>query len=438
VPSLLNKSARKPRLTALYHYFHPDDVVSARHYADLCLGLTALGWEVEVLPCNRGCRDERKTYSLNEKWRGVNIRRVWRPPIAQASTVGRILNACWMIASWCCIAFRPSNRLPDVLLIGTDPIMSILVAAVVKLLRPRVRIVHWVFDLYPEALVADALLPEKSLLVRLLHPLLRRAYRSCDLIADLGPCMGERLVAYGALGRQSTLVPWAVVEPEAVLAPDPRVRAKLFGEARLAVLYAGNFGRAHGYEEFLELARAVRGSGIHFCFAVRGNRVQELKSAVGPEDTNVSFADFAAESELSARLAAADVHLASLRPGWTGVVVPSKFFGSLAAGRPVVFAGEPQSAIARWIRQYNVGWVLDGTSVLQVKEALERQAAIPRELHELQKRCYDTYQERFSRQTMVDAWDFALRKTISTTSPKKRVGDREDRRSQPALECGVA
>ena len=75
------------------------------------------------------------------------------------------------------------------------------------------------------------------------------------------------------------------------------------------------------------------------------------------------FAGFAPESELEKRLAAADIHLVSLRPEWTGVVVPSKFFGSLAAGRPVVFAGGPDSAIARWIHEFGVGWVLTTDNV---------------------------------------------------------------------------
>ena len=352
---LFSQSTRKPRITALYHYFHPDDVVSARHYSDLSLGLVARGWEVEVMPCNRGCRDERKTYPLYEEWRGISIRRVWRPRLPQASSMGRILNALWMVVAWCRIAIQPENRMPDVLVIGTGPILSVLVALVVKVLRPQMQNAHWVFDLYPGAAIADNWVRKESGLVRLLRPLIRRAYGSCDLIADLGPCMGERLALYGAPRRQITLVPWAIVEPDAVQAPNPRIRHQLFGDARLAVLYAGNFGRAHCHEEFLELARAVNGSGIHFCFAVRGNCVQELKSAIRPEDTNITFADFAAESELPARLAAADVHLASLRPGWTGIVVPSKFFGSLAAGRPVIFAGEPHSAIARWIRRHNVG-----------------------------------------------------------------------------------
>ena len=48
----------RPQVTVLYHYFHPDDVVSARHFDGLCRGLAERGWDVLVRPCNRGCRDE--------------------------------------------------------------------------------------------------------------------------------------------------------------------------------------------------------------------------------------------------------------------------------------------------------------------------------------------------------------------------------------------
>ena len=52
------------------------------------------------------------------------------------------------------------------------------------------------------------------------------------------------------------------------------------------------------------------------------------------------------------------------------MVVPSKFFGSLAAGRPVVFAGGPDSAIAGWIREFGVGWVLTADNVAEVAAEL--------------------------------------------------------------------
>src|SRR5262249_5460105 len=164
--------------------------------------------------------------------------------------------------------------------------------------------------------------------------LLRAAYASCDLIADLGSCMRQRLAAYAPPGHKATLVPWALVEPESVERPDPVVRRALFGDSKLGLLYSGNFGRAHSFAEFLDLARVRRDDGVHFCFGVRGNRAEELRSAIGPGDANISLAGFAPEAELEERLTAADIHLVSLRPDWSGLVVPSKFFGALAAGRP--------------------------------------------------------------------------------------------------------
>ena len=108
-------------------------------------------------------------------------------------------------------------------------------------------------------------------------------------MVDLGPCMRKLLDKYEHGKPAMTLVPWALSEPAEPEKPDPRVRQELFGSARLGLLYSGNFGRAHSYESFLALARQLRGTGVHFCFAVRGNRAEELKQAVTPEDTNITL-----------------------------------------------------------------------------------------------------------------------------------------------------
>jgi hypothetical protein len=44
---------------------------------------------------------------------------------------------------------------PDVLVVGTDPILSVLVALGVKKCWPQVRVVHWCFDLHPEGAIAE-------------------------------------------------------------------------------------------------------------------------------------------------------------------------------------------------------------------------------------------------------------------------------------------
>jgi glycosyltransferase involved in cell wall biosynthesis len=227
--------------------------------------------------------------------------------------------------------------------------------------------------------------------------------------------MRERLLEYGGPGRRVTLVPWALSEPAVPPPPRPEARRERFGDASLGLLYSGSFGRAHASEAILALARRLRGSGISFCFSVRGNRAEDLRRAVLPEDSNVRFVPFCEETELEAHLATADVHVASLRHEWSGVVVPSKFVGSLAAGRPVLFAGPRGSSIARWIGEHDVGWVLDGDgdNAGRVAEALQGLARDPVALAALQRRCHAVYQEQFSRERTLDRWDQELRSLLA-------------------------
>jgi glycosyltransferase involved in cell wall biosynthesis len=253
---------------------------------------------------------------------------------------------------------------------------------------------------------------DNSLHVRIAKRVAGASYQSCDLVADLGSCMRERLDLYGHQSRKVTLPPWALSEPDAVRTPDFQTRKELFGEASLCLLYSGNFGQAHSFDEFLELARMLRPEPIRFCFGVRGNRVEALKAAVRSDDSNVSFAGFAPESVLEARLAAADIHLTSLRPSWTGVVVPSKFFGSLASGRPVIFAGPADSSIARWIREHNVGWVLNQESLPAVAQELRELARNKEKLRSMQDRCHNVYQRHFSLGRIMDRWDQELRELL--------------------------
>jgi colanic acid biosynthesis glycosyl transferase WcaI len=399
---------RRPKATVLYHYFYPDDVVSAVHLSELAQGLRARGWDVTAKPSTRSCREEGVSYPIWEKWEGIRIERVWRPRFRQASSLGRILNASWMIGAWSLAALCP-RRAPEVLVIGTDPILSVLVACAWKTLRPRTKIVHWCFDLYPEAAYADELLGRTTMAARILERVLRSAYAACDAIVDIGPCMRRLLAKYGSPARQITLVPWALEEPAAVPDSGNRERKEIFGEARLALMYSGTFGRAHSFEGILELARALRSDDARFAFSVRGNREQELRQAITAEDTNIGFVPFAAPDRLGDRLAAADVHVVSLRPEWTGTVIPSKFFGALAIGRPVIFFGAPDSSIAAWIRQYQVGWVWEPGKTADIAAELRHLAEGETEMRALRERCHRVYYEWFSREVTLDAWNCRLR-----------------------------
>ena len=410
---------RAPTVLVLYHYFHPDDVVSAVHVAELCEGLAEKGWRVTAMPCNRSRRDDQIVFTPDETWGDVEIKRVWRPPLNQGSSLGRVLNAAWMISRWS-LAALSRREAPDAIIIGTDPILSVVAARVWKRLRPETRIAHWCFDLYPEAAVADGQLKAGSMLTGLTKALLRPAYDCCDLIADIGGCMRRRLEEYGGAARRVTLTPWALAEPLRPLPVDWEERRNIFGDTALALLYSGNFGRAHSYDRILALARLLEPDGAKLAFSVRGSRVGELKQAAAGQ-ANVSFTPFASQEGLEARLSAADIHVVSLRDEWTGTVVPSKFFGALAVGRPLLFAGSPDSAIAEWITKHGVGWVLTPENIESIAEELKEFCGSADALRRKSHHCHRVYQEHFSRRRVTDQWDSELRGLLGAALESEAV-----------------
>jgi hypothetical protein len=405
-------------------------VVSARHFGDLAEEQQRRGWHVTVLTSNRSCRQRGRSFARYENWNGIDIHRVFRPDWDQSRPLSRLLNSSWMIASW----FANTLKLPsfDAAIVGSDPAFSPLLSLALRRAFPRTAIVHWCFDLYPEAIEAEGDNPSARALFPIARALMARAYRAYDGLVDLGPRMQQRLSAYHAGAEQQTLVPWALAEAARVAAPDPAVRAELFGDARLGLLYSGNLGRAHAFEPFLRLARACRarsGNAISFCFAARGYRERELRAAVTSADTNVRFAQFADESAFQARLEAADVHLLSLRAEWSGIVVPSKFFGSLAVGRPVLYAGPADSEVAAWIAQHDVGLCLaeqgppgseDVRADMGIDHAVDRLHALmagssddSSDLRRWQANALAVYHREFSKRAVNDRWDALLRRLVA-------------------------
>jgi glycosyltransferase involved in cell wall biosynthesis len=401
-----------PKALIFYHFFYPDDVISATIISELAEGLVKRGWDVTAMPSNRACHDESNKYASSEEWKGVHIRRVWRPGLTQSSALGRILNAAWMIFRWSLAALSFKQK-PDVIIVGTDPILSLLAIRFWKLFRPRTIIMHWCFDLYPEAAIADGLVKPQGIADRLIRWLLRPAYRACDLLADIGYCMRARLASYKTPAKLVTLTPWALEEPNAPLEPDLAERKQLFGDAALTLMYSGSFGRAHSYQEILDLARLLRGHNINLVFGVRGNREQMLRDAVKESDVNVAFCGFAPPNRLEARLSAPDIHVVSLRTEWTGTVVPSKFFGAMAAGRPVLFSGSRESALAKWIESYGLGWVLTPANICRIADQIISYASLPDQQLSMRQNCYDIYHKYFSKDHVIDSFNRELREILS-------------------------
>jgi len=411
--SLNETTGQKGDICVFYHFYKPDDVVSAVHFADLCEGLAARGWNVTVRTSNRYCRHPGRIDPRREVVNGVNVVRSRRPGFSQSSNVLRMVNSLWIQAAWLWGFWRSPK--PDAVIVGTDPQFSQLMLPLLRRIAPRCRILYWSFDTYPEAVLAES--PGRVVrgLAEFLYRLMPRLYRPVDVMVDIGPYMRALLQKHGHDARLATLVPWALSEPEFGIPVNRQVRDAMFGQdATLGVLYSGNMGMAHEYEGFLALARMLRtrAPGVIFAFSSRGNRMDEMLAALTDDDTNVRILPFASQEELEDRLNAADIHLLSLKEKWAGIVVPSKFFGSLAAGKPVLYAGSAESCIGQWIRQHDLGLLLTDDNAAEIADRLVAYSENTDELMKWKHSAYRVYHEQFSRKRVIDGWDELLREEI--------------------------
>lgn len=397
------------RIYVFYHFYKPDDVVSAVHFADLCEGLERRGWHVTMITSNRYCRSKGSITPKSESIDGVEVVRAWRPPFAQSSNIFRIVNSLWIQFAW----IRQYRRMPEpaAVIVGTDPQFSQWMLPRLKKTHPAAKLFFWSFDMYPEAIQAEQMSSFVTSMANRISSWMPRFYRPVDVMVDIGSCMRERLNKHRHAAGMKTIVPWALVEPEADLPVNQSVRQTMFGEdVELGILYSGTLGKAHEYEDFLKLARSLRDVAprIVFAFSSHGNRIAEMQAQLTPEDTNIRFLPFASQEELEDRLNAADIHLLSLKSNWAGIVVPSKFFGSLAVGKPVLYAGAEDSCIARWIEEHNLGLFLDSENSEEVAQKLIDYSRDPDLLIQWQQSTHRTYHAKFSRERMLESWHHLL------------------------------
>jgi colanic acid biosynthesis glycosyl transferase WcaI len=399
-----------------YHFLPPDEVVSAIHFGDLAEGLAKLGWQVIGITSHRVRHDHSIALPSHQTQDGYEVIRLWRPPFNVSKTHGRILAAAWMIAAWMfTFMFFKRKYRPDVCLFGTDPIMSLVLAPWIKFVSRSTKVATWYFDVYPDALVADRMIKHSGMVNGILRAIERRAWKGVDLIFDLGHCMQNLLKSRATNAKSLTIYPWSLLEPSEINSPSAEVRNKLFGTAKIGLLYSGNLGHAHEYKPCLSFMSHFTTDEAHLHFACRGSKLADLKDSLhAGQHPTISLGSLVPEEQLALHLTATDIHVVTLADDWTGIVVPSKTFGALAVGRPVLFFGPPTSEIARLIKQHQIGWVIESGNESAV--AIDIRATMNDEVkwHDLTVRCFKTYRELCSKQTGLQRMDQALRNIIET------------------------
>jgi colanic acid biosynthesis glycosyl transferase WcaI len=198
-------------------------------------------------------------------------------------------------------------------------------------------------------------------LVGVLRQLVRLYLKRADRVVAIGETMRQRLEAKGAPGERLRVIPnW--IDTQAITPREHenawKLEQKLAG--KFVVMHSGNVGHAQDLDVLVRATTFLRDlDDLAVVIVGFGARHAEILSLAARLETNkVKFLPYQPREVLPLSLAAGNLHFVGLARGLSGYVVPSRLYGILAAGRPVIVSAEDDSETAQVVTDVGCGIVL--------------------------------------------------------------------------------
>lgn len=343
------------KIIFLNRFFFPDHSATSQILTDLAFYLVARGHEVHVITSRQRYDNPEALLQRLESVNGVEVHRVWTSRFGRGSLLGRALDyfSFYVSAAWCLFWLLARG---DVVVAKTDPPMLSVIAAAICKLRGA-RLINWLQDVFPEVATALGMKAMQGKLGDILLAVRNSSLRSASMNVVLGERMRLHVVGQGVASDKVCIIHnWAdgnAIQPSV----STGLRRAWGLEGKFVVGYSGNIGRAHDLDTILGAAELLKDDhSIAFLFIGGGHGKEMIEQVVQDKVlNNVQFRPYQPRESLKESLGLPDVHLVTLKPELEGLIVPSKFYGIAAAGRGVLFVGDPQGEIGKIVEAANCG-----------------------------------------------------------------------------------
>jgi colanic acid biosynthesis glycosyl transferase WcaI len=409
------------RVVFVNRYYFPDLSATSQMLTDLAEALACSGTNVEVICCRQLYEDARARLPARQMIRGVTVLRVATTRFGRGRLFGRALDYLSFYITAALKLLRVLRR-SDVLVVKTDPPLLSIVGAIVAACRGA-HLINWLQDIFPEVASRVAPSPLPRMLEAILCAMRDRSLAVARANVVLGTRMRDYLIARGlAPGRIRISENWA--DP-ATISPLPAAQSALRRELGLedcfVVAYSGNLGRAHDIDTLLRAGELLAtDANIAFLMIGGGVNMRMLANQVRARGLgNFRFLPYQPRGRLRDSLSAADVHLVSLLPCLEGLIVPSKLYGILAAGRPVVFIGDPDGELPRIIRDAGVGVSIATGDAVGLCAALGGLREDPAARQQMCLRARNLFEERYTLDGAVARWREILAAAGADTAARR-------------------
>ena len=344
----------KKNLSLICQVFYPDDQATSILFTDLMRSLSR-DYEIKVFsgyPSTSARSLKNKKIIKREKYENFEVIRCGLKIDVKSGFLNRALSYfSFNIEVLFRIIFLKNSKLMGV----TNPFSNLWIMALAKLFR-RNENIYVYLDIYPEGLIALGNLKQNSIFARLWIFLNRISLKMIDKVIVIGRDMFNVLEKYNIKNKITYIPHWSSIKFR---------DSKFINERKLndkfVIQYSGNMGLWHDMDTYVRCAaKTMNINKITYNFiggGIKRQHSEDLANQLGLK--NISWIDFVDLEDLDQSLAACHLSLISLNNNLEGVAVPSKLYGILASGRPIVASVPKNSEIALTIDEHKCGFVVE-------------------------------------------------------------------------------
>jgi len=360
----------KKDLLIYAHYYYPDVASTGQILTELAEGLndTFHTTVICTVPSYTGKIDKeyKKHKYYYENINGVDVLRIRVPEFRKNFSPSRIIN----IVSYFISAIFATARVGHqdyVYTISQPPVLGGLLGVFGKVIK-RAKFIYNIQDFNPEQVMAVSFTSNKFVLGTMMW-LDKLSCRFADKVIVVGRDMVETLKKRFPENTPDYvhINNW-INEKEIVPLQDDNAKVVAFKEkyginGKFVIMYSGNIGL---YYDLLEIEKIIKEfdasecSDVVFAFVGQGTVLEEMKAYQEKEKLkNIVFIPYQNKEDLVYSLNAGDVHFVVNAKGIKGVSVPSKLYGVMAAGKPVLGILEEGSEARLIVEEAQCGVVAD-------------------------------------------------------------------------------
>lgn len=338
-----------PEVTILTQFFEPSLAATSQLMTDLAKGMTKRGYLVQVFT---GIQANKSP----EAFTNLVVKRSFTPIQNGNNVFGKIISSLFfLIGALFFVLFQQSRRIP--LLVVSNPPYVGIIGVIFKFVRGG-KYYFLLQDIFPESAVLSGIIKSDGFAFWFFS---RVTYLTCKYsektIVLSTSMQGFLCQKYPDLISKIVIIEnWAIED-----IPDLKKEENDFAKQNnltdiFTVLYSGNIGRLHDIETIANTAKILADEPIRFVFIGYGPKTKYLEEVIATNRlTNILLLPLQPRDRIPLTFTACDVSLVSLIEGAEQIVCPSKLYGILAAGRPIVAISAKDSYIDVMLSKYNCG-----------------------------------------------------------------------------------